>query len=62
MDPLRKISDNARRGRAEAIELLTSVNAGTARLGPGITREQAVEILNGCISDYSTMIKRFGRY
>jgi hypothetical protein len=60
VDAFRKMLGDAERSREEALTLLSDVHAGTARLAPEMTRERAVELLNGSIGDYNTIIRRLG--
>ena len=60
VDPFEKLLADAQRSREEAVALLSDVHAGTARLASDMTRERAVELLNGSIGDYNTIIKRLG--
>jgi len=60
VDTFVKMLEDAQRGREEAEQLVEHVNAGLAHLPVHITRERALEILNGCIADYNTIIKRLG--
>jgi hypothetical protein len=54
---------DAKRGRGAAESRAREVTAGTAPLENGMSQKRALEILNGCIGDYNTMIKRLdGRY
>jgi hypothetical protein len=62
MDIFEKIGADAKRGREEAQELVARVNAGHEKLSLDMTRERALEILNGCIADYTTILKRLGRH
>lgn len=49
---------HAKIGRDEALETLAQVNAGTAELETGMSRQRVIELLNGTISDYSQIINR----
>ena len=61
-DPLRKLLAEARKQRSEAVELLSAINSGNGETAIAVSRERAIEIVNGCIQDYGTIIRRFGRY
>lgn len=61
MDRLAKLLADAQQSRAEALELLEQVTAGFTP--QDMSRERANEILNGCVEDYGTIIKRLtGRH
>jgi hypothetical protein len=60
VDEFEKILSGAERSREGAVALISDVHAGTARLASDMTRERAVELLNGSIGDYNTIIKRLG--
>jgi len=47
----------AKRCRDEAIELARQVTEGSARLEE-MSAARVLEVLNGCISDYNTILKR----
>jgi hypothetical protein len=49
---------NAKICRDEALQMLARVNAGTAELEAGMSRQRVIELLNGTISDYNQIIKR----
>jgi len=60
MDPFEEMLASATRDRDEAEELAREVTAGTALLEEGMTRQRALQVLNGCIEDYNMVIKRLG--
>ena len=55
-----KVLTTAKTARAEALDLLERVNAGTADL-EGSDRLDVVEVLNGTLADYNQIIKRLNR-
>ena len=55
-----KVLTPAKTARAEALDLLERVNAGTADL-EGSDRLDVVEVLNGTLADYNQIIKRLNR-
>ena len=57
---LSKVLTTAKIARAEALDLLERVNAGTADL-EGSERMDVVEVLNGTLADYNQIIKRLSR-
>ncbi len=59
MESMADILADTKRKRAEAIQTLEAVNAG-AQLSPGLTREEAIELLNDNIAHYDRVIKRYG--
>ena len=60
MAVLSKVLRTAKIARAEALDLLERVNAGTADL-EGSERMDVVEVLNGTLADYNQIIKRLSR-
>lgn len=60
MNPFDKALAEAERGRQELKELASDVTSGMPTLPPGMSPSRALEILNGCIGDYGTIIKRLG--
>jgi hypothetical protein len=63
MDALGKILADARQSREEALGLLSDVTAGTAQFVPDMSRDRALEVLNGCLEDYNSIITRLnGRH
>jgi len=60
MNTFEKILGEAERSREEAEELVSQVNAGIAHIPSYMSRERALEVLNGCIGDYNTIIRRLG--
>jgi hypothetical protein len=56
-----KMLANAKIGRDEALEMLARVNAGTADLESGMSRQRVIELLNGTISDYNQIVKRLAQ-
>ncbi len=61
VDTFANILANTQQSRDEALEMLARVNAGTAEFGEGMSRERALDLLNGSIFDFNTIIKRLGR-
>lgn len=57
---LSKVLTTAKIARAEALDLLERVNAGTGDL-EGSERLGIVEVLNGTLADYNQNIKRLSR-
>jgi SOS response regulatory protein OraA/RecX len=53
-----KMLANAKKCREEALQMLAQVDAGTAELESGISRQRVIELLNGTIADYNQIIKR----
>ena len=62
MDIFEKIGADARRAREEARSSSPKLNAGHEKLSLDMTRERALEILNGYSANYNTILKRLGRH
>jgi hypothetical protein len=56
-----KMLANAKIGRDEALETLARVNAGSAELESGMSRQRVIELLNGTISDYNQIVRRLAQ-
>jgi hypothetical protein len=51
---------DAKRHRAEALEAIKAIKAGSHPLAPGTTPEKAIEVLEECIAEYDVVIGRYG--
>ena len=60
LDALAKILADTKRSREDAIELITHINAGSSPLSGEMSTRHTLDILNGCVSDFNTVIKRIG--
>jgi len=60
MDIFEKMVGEARHSREQAKEMVSQINAGLADIPSDMSRARALEILNGCIGDYNTIIRRLG--
>jgi len=59
MESTADILADTKRYLGEAIVTLAAVRAG-ARLSPGMTREEAIEILSENIATYEKILRRYG--
>jgi len=60
MDLMADILADTKRYRDEAVKTLAAIHAGTARLAPGMTKENAIQILTENITQYDSVIRRYG--
>lgn len=60
MDTFGKTLADAKTSKAEALELLAQLDAGTLRIANGMTTDHAREILQLNIASYDEIISRLG--
>ena len=60
MDEFAKLLAEAERSKRHLLSVVCDVTSGTLPMPPGMSPSRALEILNGCVGDYSTIIKRLG--